>query len=103
MTIRTSRKTVSFARAFTLDVLDEVQPAGDYIVETDEERLEAVSFPAYRRVATVIHLRAKSGDPALARILTIDPKALDAALERARQIGRASCRERRCQDELNSG
>jgi hypothetical protein len=30
MTVRTSHKTVTFTRPFSLNVIDEVQPAGSY-------------------------------------------------------------------------
>ena len=50
MTIRTTRTTVTFRRAFVLAGLDEEQPAGVYDIETDEERLEGLSLSAYRRV-----------------------------------------------------
>jgi len=82
MTIRTSKKTVTFRKPFVLGGFDEVLPAGAYSVETDEELLEGVSFPAYRRKLTVIRLRAKSNNPGLTRSLTIDPNELDAALKR---------------------
>ena len=52
MTVHTSRKTVTFARPFSLSGIDEVQPAGTYTVETDEELLPGLSLPAYRRIAT---------------------------------------------------
>jgi hypothetical protein len=82
MTIRTSEKTVTFSKPFVIGGFDEVLPAGAYSVETDEELLEGISFPAYRRILTVIHLRAESSNPGLARTLTIDPNELDAALQR---------------------
>ena len=84
MTIRTSKKTVTFRRPFVLGGFDEVLPAGAYNVETDEELLEGISFPAYRRVLTVIHLHPKPGRPGLTQTLTIDPNELDAAVERDR-------------------
>lgn len=49
MTTRTSKRTVVFRRPFVLGGFDEVLPAGAYNVETDEELLEGISFPAYRR------------------------------------------------------
>jgi hypothetical protein len=82
MTIRTTKKTVTFANPFILGNFDEVLPGGTYDVETDEEFLEGLSFHAYRRILTVIHLPAKSGHRGLARTLTIDPNELDAALKR---------------------
>lgn len=82
MTTRTSEKTVTFSNPFVLGGFDEVLPAGAYSVETDEELLEGISFPAYRRILTVIHLHTESSNPGLARTLTIDPNELDAALHR---------------------
>ncbi len=82
MTMRTSKKTVTFRKPFILGGFDEVLPAGAYSVESDEDLLEGVSFPAYRRVLTVIHLHAKPGYPNRTQTLTIVPSELDAALER---------------------
>jgi hypothetical protein len=84
MTIRTSRKTVTFSKPFTLGGVDEVLPAGAYTVETDEEPLDGISFLAYRRISTVLYVPGRPGDRVLARMLTIDPNELDAALERDR-------------------
>ena len=84
MTTRTSKNTVTFSRPFILGGFDEVLPAGVYRVETDEELLEGVSFPAYRRILTVFYLDAKSGNSDHARALTIDPGDLDVALQRDR-------------------
>jgi len=52
MTTRTTKSTVTFTRPFSLSGFDGEQPAGSYSVETDEEMLDGVSFPAYRRLAT---------------------------------------------------
>lgn len=82
MTVRTTRTTVIFKKGFVLAGLDEEQPAGVYDIETDEERLEGLSFSAYRRVQTLINLHPKTGNPSLIQTMTIDPDELDAALER---------------------
>jgi hypothetical protein len=79
MKIRMTKKTVTFRRPFVLGGFDEVLPAGAYSVETDEELLEGISFPAYRRILTLIHLHPKSG---LKETLEIDPLELEAALKR---------------------
>ena len=84
MTIRTTQTTVTFMRPFVLAGLDEEQPAGTYDIETDEERLEGLSFSAYRRVQTLIHLHPKTGNPTLIQTMRIDPDALDVALQRDR-------------------
>ena len=82
MTTRTIKRTVVFEKSFVLGGFDEVLSAGAYSVETDEELLDGISFPAYRRISTLIRLPTKSGNPAFTRALTIDPNELDAALLR---------------------
>ena len=79
MTTRVITKTVVFARPFVVADADGEQPPGVYTVDTEEELLESVSFPAYRRVSTVMHCPAPGG---ITRFVTIDPIALDAALAR---------------------
>ena len=79
ITARTSRKTVTFARPFLLSGIDEVQPAGTYTVETDEELVQGVSFPAYRRTATLIFLPSRPGGAFLEQVVDIDPLELEAA------------------------
>jgi hypothetical protein len=78
MTMRTSRKSVTFRRPFSLSGLDEMQPAGTYTVETNEELLESLSFPAWRRTATVILLRPQGGAAGIGQDVEIDPSELEA-------------------------
>ena len=82
MTVRTSRKSVTFTQPFSLSGLDEVQPAGTYTVETDEELLPGLSFPAYRRIATLIFLPSRGRGPIVEEVVNIDPLELQAAQER---------------------
>lgn len=84
MATRTTIKTVTFERPFVLGDFDEVQPAGAYRVETDEELLEGLSFPAYRRTLTLIHLHPQPDHPGQTQMLDINPIDLEAALERDR-------------------
>ena len=85
MTERTTRKTVTFTRPFSLSGIDEVQGAGTYTVETSEELLQGVSFPAYRRIETVIFLPARRG-VFVDRVVKIDPLELEAAERRDASI-----------------
>ena len=45
MATRTSGKTVTFRHPFKLTGADDLQPAGPYVVETDEEMLPTSSLP----------------------------------------------------------
>jgi hypothetical protein len=80
MMLRTTTKTVTFRRPFWLKGVDRLLPPADYRVMTDEELIEGLSFPAYRRVATVIFVPAPSG--AAVEMVTIDPLDLQAVQER---------------------
>ena len=80
MATRTLTSTVVFNRPFLIAGLDEEQPAGSYQVETDEEQIEDVSFVAYRRLATFLHLHPSPNQPSTRQTLTIDPVDLERAL-----------------------
>jgi hypothetical protein len=80
MTIRTSNKTVTFRRPFSLKGVDRMLPAADYRVVTDEEFIEGLSFPAYRRISTMIFVPAQHSSSSI-EMLPIDPADLLAAQE----------------------
>jgi hypothetical protein len=82
MTVRTTYRTLSFAHHFQLKDMDQARPAGAYVVETDEELLQELSFSAWRRVASRLLLPIGPGGPMLSEVIDIDPMELDAALER---------------------
>jgi hypothetical protein len=54
MTTRSRRETFTFRQAFRIRGIDRQLAAGDYEVVTDEEMIEGLSFPCFRRVATMI-------------------------------------------------
>jgi hypothetical protein len=54
MNTRTRRETVHFKHAFRIKGIDRLLPPGAYDVVTDEEMIEGLSFPSFRRVATLI-------------------------------------------------
>ena len=54
MTIRSRTETFVFDQPFRLKGLDRLLPAGSYEVLTDEELIEDLSVPRYRRVLTMI-------------------------------------------------
>ena len=72
MTIRSGRQTVRFDRPFMLEASGRSLPAGTYEVVTDEELVEGLSFPVYRRAATIMIVPAPAPSSAT-EMLTVDP------------------------------
>ena len=56
MSTRTTETTVTFRRPFTLLSVEGAQPAGTYRLVTEEEQIPGLSFVAFRRTATLLHL-----------------------------------------------
>lgn len=80
MTARITNRTVVFIHPFRLTALDAPQPPGSYVVETEEELIQELSFPAYRRTGAWLRLPPPPGSSALDRVVNIDPAELDAAI-----------------------
>lgn len=72
---RTRRQDVVFNRPFFLKVWAEPHPAGTYAVETEEELIEGLSFPAYRRVSTTM-TRQPVRAGALVQAVSLNPQEL---------------------------
>ena len=85
MTTRTTTKTVTFRRPFNLKDVDRLLPPANYRVVTDEDLIEGLSFPAYRRASTVIFVPAESG--CAVEMVTIDPSDLQAVIDRDAREG----------------
>lgn len=66
MSRRTNVAQLRFRRPFSLQGIPGSLPAGDYQVETGEELILGLSFPAYRRVSTTLLLPVGS-TPSTAR------------------------------------
>lgn len=96
---RTTLTHVVFARPFSLTGLDGLQPAGTYAIETEEELLEGLSFPAYRRTGTVMLLPARSGSMITGQAVAVDPVEL-AAIARASKTDLEQARD--CDDKSGS-
>ena len=75
MQSRTRRDDIVFKHPFTLKGWAEPRPAGAYAVDTEEELVEGLSFPAYRGVSTTI---TRQGTPAgaLVEAVPVDPREL---------------------------
>jgi len=82
MATRTSRQTVTFAHPFLLKGIDRILAAGSYRVVTDEESIEELSFPVYRRVATMIFVPGEAPGTSSVEMVGIDPRDLQEARDR---------------------
>lgn len=78
MTTRTSRRTVTFTQPFEIAGMGGVQPPGRYVVETDEETIDELSFVAWRNIES--RLQVSRGGTT--QVFTIDRAELEAALAR---------------------
>jgi hypothetical protein len=82
MMARSLSRDVVFNRPFLLKGIDRTLPAGSYRVVTDEELIDGLSFPVYRRVATMIFVPGPMQGTSSIEMVTIDPLDLQAALDR---------------------
>ena len=80
MNIRTERHSITFTRPFTIAGIDHVQPAGTYLIETDEELIEGLSFQAYRRTSTRIRIAADPMRPGVQEVVEVNSPEIAAAL-----------------------
>ncbi|MEJ0078385.1 MAG: hypothetical protein WDO17_23665 [Alphaproteobacteria bacterium] len=80
MLTRTRDATWTFHKPFMIKGIDRLLPPGSYRVVTDEELIEGLSFPAYRRVATMMFVPGSHA--ASLEMLNIEPAELQAAHER---------------------
>jgi hypothetical protein len=71
MTIRSRRETVTFKHPFQIRGIERLLPAGAYEVITDEEMIEGLSFPSYRRIATMIMVPAAHSSGSIMEMLSI--------------------------------
>ena len=82
MTTRTHSKSVVFGQPFLLKGIDRVLPPGAYRVVTDEELIEWISFPAYRRVSTMMFVPSQSRHASSIEMVTSILSDLQAAQEK---------------------
>lgn len=80
MSTRTTETKVTFTHPFSLTGIDAVQPPGTYAVLTEEEQIPELSFVAFRRLATTLHLPANPAPSQRREAIAVDPIELAAAL-----------------------
>ncbi len=86
MNTRTLREKVTFKHPAKIRGVGRVLPAGTYDVITDEEMIEGLSFPCYRRVATMIMVPGNPSHQSSTEMISIgsvdlaDAQHIDATL-----------------------
>ena len=73
MATRTTETMITFLQPFVLSALDAAQPAGTYRLVTEEEEIPGLSFVAFRRTATLLHLPAMSATGNVHQVVSVDP------------------------------
>jgi hypothetical protein len=71
--------TLTFRHPFSLKGVERRLAPGQYEIVTDEELVEELSFPVYRRVATLVFLPVEAYKPSSIEIVNVDPVDLAAA------------------------
>ncbi|MER8437339.1 hypothetical protein NKH36_29755 [Mesorhizobium sp. M1312] len=82
MSGRTTHSIAHFESPFMLGGLEGKLPAGDYDIDHDEELIDGMSWLAWRRVATFIHLPARTVKSQTSQLVAIDLAELETALRR---------------------
>ena len=79
MTLRSLCETLTFAHPFLLPGLAKALPAGAYNVEHEEELIDGLTFPVYRRTLTYFYVPDRRGGSRTFRLL---PEELETILAR---------------------
>jgi hypothetical protein len=79
MTTRSRRETVTFAGPARIKGIDRLLKAGAYEVVTDEELIEGLSFPSYRRVATMMMVPGAPPHTTSMEMISVSAADLDEA------------------------
>jgi hypothetical protein len=87
VSIRTTKHSLTFDQPFAVDGLDGLQPPGTYLVETDEELITDISFPAYRRTSTRLWLAPDPSRPGVVEVVEVNSPQIATALERSLRDG----------------
>lgn len=77
-TTRQATVTVTFRRPFILDGFEQVQPAGSYLVDTEEELMDTRLSAGWKRTSTAMRLMRHGA----IEHVSVDPEQLQEALIR---------------------
>ncbi len=80
MADRSTETSVTFVHPFLLPSIGDVLPAGTYRVVADDVEIPGLSFVAYARASTQLHVPAIGNPGARHEVYSIGHDELDAAL-----------------------
>jgi hypothetical protein len=84
--MRSTTATVTFQNSFRLPGHDRDFPSGSYDVLREDERLDGLTFEAFRRVATYLRVWGRGVQAGQTELLPITEEDLDAALKTDRGL-----------------
>jgi hypothetical protein len=90
MTTRTTESEITFSRPFVLSSLVMPLDPGTYRLVVDEELIEGLSFPAYRRTGTHLEIPAVGIDIGSRQLLQVYPQELEAQMHKDAEGGAES-------------
>jgi len=90
MTERTTASEITFSHPFILGSLVVPLDAGTYRLIVDEELIEGLSFPAYRRTGTHLEIPAVGVEIGTRQLLQVPLQELEAAMQRDAEDGEES-------------
>jgi hypothetical protein len=96
------RVSLTFRHPFWLKGIDRRFAAGQYELITNEEPIEELRFPIYRRVATLTFLPADAGQASSIKMVDVDTADFAAAHERVSGHRRRGRRHQEILSLLNS-
>jgi len=73
MTTRSRREQIVFKHSFRIKGIERELAAGTYEVVTDDEMIEGLSFPCFRRLATLIMIPGAAPRSASIEMISINP------------------------------
>ncbi|SIT18272.1 hypothetical protein SAMN05421759_12916 [Roseivivax lentus] len=88
MHMRSTTSVVTFSNAFKMPGFQTELPAGEYEVLVKEERLQGVSFEAFRRTATYLMVHGKGRHAGRTEMRAIHERDLKEALRRDQAASR---------------
>ena len=76
---RTRVEEMVFPNRFQIEGYNKQIPAGTYSIEINEELIQELSFPAYRRVSTTLLIPGSTGKPGGTLFISVAQADLDDA------------------------